>query len=61
MPTRLPTSTKRPAPVVHDRRREMATHQREAATAVNDSVQRSALMLAAEVLDACDDAEDETS
>ena len=51
MPTAAP-STGRPAPAGHDRRREMATRQREAAGAVRDSVKRSALMLAAEVLDA---------
>ena len=57
MPTALPRWTGRPTPAEHDRRREVAARQREAAAAVHDSVRRSALMLAAEVLDAEDEVE----
>lgn len=57
MPTALPPSVGPPAQPGHEGRREMATRQREAATAVRDSVERSALMLAAEVLGAGDEAE----
>jgi hypothetical protein len=59
MPTAHPPSTTaRPRPAQHWRR-DMAARQREGAAGVRDSVQRSALMLAAEVLDPDQDTTDE--
>lgn len=53
----MPTRGSRPG---QGRRREMANRQRQAAATARDSVQRSALLLAAEVLDPDEDARDDS-